>query len=371
MAKNRPPITLVQALSLPPVLAAEEQRLYDEMIEGWKYRRKGAQRHTAKSFNRDIAVVEDFRLHTGLPPWLWTPEDFDRWCYHLGVERKLASATQRHYQSAIRNFMLYIMETVRFRTEVKRMFGIDLEQIAPVEACVPHVSENEAISERRAMTHDEIETFFQSIDDAITEAVNFTTKAYTPLRRDKALFFTIYAIGLRASEALGLNLESFYPDPQSPEMGNFGVVSVWGKGSRGSGPRNRHVQVIHPGVPAMLEWYLEEVRPALLVQADPNESAVFLSERGKRLALSTLEARFQNIISLARLEGLDLTPHCLRHSSATHTNMAGLSVGAVQAILGHGHAATTQRYIHLPPSVIVGEIRSVMRKVMSKQKDSK
>ncbi|PIU43270.1 MAG: integrase, partial [Candidatus Nealsonbacteria bacterium CG07_land_8_20_14_0_80_40_10] len=68
----------------------------------------------------------------------------------------------------------------------------------------------------------------------------------------------------------------------------------------------------------ILDWYIKNVRPYFMVNADANETALFLSERGNRIGLSTAEARFQHVIDLAGLGGLGFTPHCMRHSSVTH-----------------------------------------------------
>lgn len=355
MKKPRTPLALIQKAA-PPPLPARDQTLLTEMLDAYHARQVGSRRYEKKTYARDLSVLQDFLRFSGAPPWRWTEQDFESWCRHLGLERELAPSSQRHYQSTIRGFLKYLIENVKFRNEVRRLYGIDLVQICTEENCIPHVTERELRKERRAMTHEEITTFFKATDAAIGEAHRFGSKNFRPLQRDKAMFFTIYVAGLRISEALGMKTHSFYPNPQLPELGDFGFASVMGKGSRGSGPRFRSVPIDHIGLPPMLKWYLDKVRPYFLVNADPNEDALFLSERGRRLAVSTLEARFQALIEAAGLAGLNLTPHCLRHAAVTHGSMASMSGEALRRKVGHAFLATTQGYTHLPDEFVGQEV---------------
>lgn len=352
------------------LLPADEAVLLSAMLDAYTMRRRGALRHTAKTVQRDLATIRELIRYTGKPPWRWSEGDFDRWCHHLGIERNLAAASQRHYQTAIRTFLAYLTDNVKFRNEVRQRFGVDLVQICHSENCIPHVTERELRRVRRAMTHAEIVAFFGALDQAISEAARFRSKAFDPLRRDKTLFFCIYAAGLRASEALGLDCGSFMTNPELPAFGRFGLIGVWGKGSRGSGPRLRTVTVDHAALPALLEWYVERIRPHFLHNADPDEKALFLSERGRRLSLSSLEARFQTILTIAGLAGNDLTPHCLRHSSVTHGSLH-LSVEAVRRKHGHAYGATTQGYLHLPDEFVRDEIMQLVERQLKNVRTDK
>ena len=340
-------------------LAPEDAKLFDDIIDAWTRRRVGSLRHTEKAVSRDVAVVRDFAAHSGLPPWLWDEDAFDDWCDHIGLERKLARATQRHYQSSIRTFLEYLSTNVKFRNDIRRTYGVEPRQICTEENCIPHTVENESETERRAFTHEEIERFFDGLRRASVEAGRFRTKDYNPLRRDRGLFFTLYSAGLRISEGLGLNLTSFAPNPNLPELGQYGFIKVWGKGSRGSGPRFRTVPVTHPDFPELIDWYITKVRPEFLHRADPNEQALFLSERGTRLKISSAEARFKVATRHSGLEGENLTPHCLRHSSVTHESLR-LSMEAVRRKHGHSSAAVTQGYMHVPDVMVDDEISGVV-----------
>lgn len=254
--------------------------------------------------------------------------------------------------------MDYLCSNVKHVTEIQRLYGFRPVQICDSDNCIPHVQEREISRERQPLSHEQMVILLEAIDSAIVEAIKFSSKDLRPLQRDKAMFFTIYVGGLRISEATGLNIGSFVPNPHRPEFGNYGSISAWGKGSKGSGPKHRQVPIDHVLLPQLLDWYVTKVRPYFLHNADGNETAMFLSERGKRISVSTAEARFQHVLELAGLDGQGFSPHCLRHSSVTHGIVAGRSLEAMRLKHGHTHAATTQQYCHVPDEFVRDELES-------------
>ena len=342
------------------IMTAKEAALFDEMINGWSIRRTGALRYTQSSVDAGISVVKNMLNYIGDPPWYWTEDDFDAWCNHIGVERKLARNTQRNYQSAIRTFFEYIVGNTKFKNEVHRDYGIELKQLCTRENCMPHVNEDEKTKRRPAFTHEQIVEFFDAMTVGINESAKFHSKDYRPLQRDKVLFYVLYIGGLRISEALGLNEHSFEPNPEIPEFGQYGFINVWGKGSKGSGKKHRRVPVTHPMLPELLHWYVKDIYPIFLVNADANETALFLSERGRRLGRSSAEERFQHALALADMEGMGFTPHSMRHSSVTH-EMQRLTPEAVKIKTGHASITTTEHYNHLSDATVLKEVNDMVR----------
>jgi integrase/recombinase XerD len=152
--------------------------------------------------------------------------------------------------------------------------------------------------------------------------------------RDRAMLEVLYGCGLRASEAASLDLN----DVDVRE----GFVRVFGKGSK-----ERGVPVAGAALTA-LQDYLVHGRPYLRPKSrrqDP--AAVFLSVRGGRLARQTV---FEIVRRHGRRAGLDLHPHTLRHSFATHMLEGGADLRALQEMLGHSDMSTTQIYTHVDRS---------------------
>lgn len=148
--------------------------------------------------------------------------------------------------------------------------------------------------------------------------------------RDRALLETMYACGLRASEAIGLAL---------PELDlRAGLVIARGKGSK-----ERLVPVGRSALEA-LERYLDQGRPELVGLRD--EPHVFVNLRGRPLSRQGL---YKIVQRHARSAGLDasMSPHTLRHTFATHLLAGGCDLRSLQEMLGHADIGTTQIYTHL------------------------
>jgi integrase/recombinase XerD len=148
--------------------------------------------------------------------------------------------------------------------------------------------------------------------------------------RDRALLELMYACGLRASEAIGLDLMDV--DVQE------GVLRARGKGSK-----ERIVPIGQAALKA-LRIYLERGRP-LLVKGAP-EASLFVNFRGGRL---TRQGLYKIVRRHAQTAGLAdrMSPHTLRHTFATHLLAGGCDLRSVQEMLGHADVSTTQLYTHL------------------------
>lgn len=192
---------------------------------------------------------------------------------------------------------------------------------------------------------------------ALLEAVPTDTPAGL---RDRALLEFLYATGARISEAVGLDVDDVISAVRGPaaeptgdsagEAGEPGEVDV--AGQREPGPavvrlfgKGSKERVVPLGsyAAAALEAWLVRGRPALSVRSGSGGPALFLNQRGGRLSRQSAWTILKAAADRAQLD-VEVSPHTLRHSFATHLLQGGADVRVVQELLGHASVTTTQVY---------------------------
>ena len=262
----------------------------------------------------------------------------------LSRPQRLARSTLRAYQWRLKGFSEYVCDRRYPWTVIcEREFGRAPGQLFDERNLVAHLDEFEGDPRRRPLTVDELEAFFAACDARIDPRGARGRKGSLQAWRDQAMFKIAFGWGLRrarAGDARCLRLPARRAD--CPEFGGYAQVHVrYGKSKRGGGPQRRTVLTVFGWAVEVVEQYVAEIRPCF---GAPRHPAMFLTERGTRIALAYINERFAEIRAEAGLDEL-LTPHCLRHSYVTHLAELGWAARFIQDQVGHSHAATTAVYL--------------------------
>ncbi len=148
--------------------------------------------------------------------------------------------------------------------------------------------------------------------------------------RDHAILQLFYASGLRISEMSALTTDRLNLQQ--------GYVMPMGKGSK-----ERVVPVGAVAIEA-ITVYLNEARPLLAGKRICDR--VFLSNRSTGITRQRLWEIIKAYATSAGIQ-INVTPHMLRHSFATHLIERGADLRIVQTMLGHADVSTTQIYTHV------------------------
>lgn len=156
--------------------------------------------------------------------------------------------------------------------------------------------------------------------------VNSSPKPSAPITiRDYVMFELLYSSGLRVTELVSLKLEDINLEA--------GFLRVLGKGSK--------ERVVPVNIRAMerIKKYIIQQRPEILKKK--RSSYLFVTRRGGPM---TRQRFWQIIKTLGRRLGIEVSPHTMRHSFATHLLEGGADLRSLQKMLGHSDISTTQIY---------------------------
>ncbi|WP_195892872.1 tyrosine recombinase XerC [Bacillus massiliigorillae] len=156
--------------------------------------------------------------------------------------------------------------------------------------------------------------------------------------RNYCMMMFFLNLGIRVSELCSLNLNSIH--------GN--TLHIIGKGDK-----ERTIFLNKVCLDALETYKKQERNQIMSVQDD---DALFLSQKGTRLTRQTVAKIVKFINVNSGLNKHKLTPHKLRHTSATLMYKSGADIRSLQQILGHSSVSTTQIYTHVEDE----EIRSVI-----------
>jgi integrase/recombinase XerC len=256
--------------------------------------------HTCAAYRRDLAKLDEF----------CTVRDVERW-EHLNSHHIRDLVTTQHRRGLNGRSLQRMLSTLRAFFN----FLIDRQELA----------HNPAVGMRAPKSP---RTLPKALDvDQTGKLLDFATDD-TLAVRDRAIMELFYSSGLRLAELTNLNIEDV-------DL-NDGIATVTGKGIK-----TRKVPIGRYAHAAIDTWinHRREI-------TGPDERALFVSRTGHRLTPRNIQYRIKH---WARRQGIDINlhPHMLRHSFASHLLESSGDLRAVQELLGHANMSTTQIYTHL------------------------
>jgi len=266
---------------------------------------KGYSSNTLAAYRNDLSQFVSF-LGTRVAGWDEVTQDIImNYIMFMKSRQEYASSTVARKVAAIKSFFHYLVE----------WGAIEDDPTATLDS--PKVRKRLP----KAIAQDDLHRLLSE------PAREQTPKAL----RDRALLEVLYATGLRVTELVSLNVD------------DVNMASATLRVVRSKDERERLVP-IHERAIEPLREYLERGRMQLL--RDPEEQALFLNHRGRRL---TRQGLWLIVKHYVREVGIveEVTPHTLRHTFATHLIEKKADLEYVQELLGHANISTTQVYAQM------------------------
>jgi integrase/recombinase XerD len=166
-------------------------------------------------------------------------------------------------------------------------------------------------------------------------------------KRDYAILLTLLTTGLRKAEVCSLKIGDL------KTYRNQAVIDVVGKGKK-----FRRIP-LHSGTLLAVKDYLKTAGNG----ADPDHFLFqTLGKHGpyeeKRLTPKAVDCLIKSVVKKALIQKR-IHPHVMRHTFATTLLDNGNDLKTVQALMGHSHIRTTERYLHSTDDRKVEAIRSL------------
>jgi integrase/recombinase XerD len=277
---------------------------------------------------------------------------------HLVAERNLARNTQRSYRDTLALLIPFVakksakvvdrLTVIDLSADLVRLFLADLEEsrqcviatrnqrLAAIHALARFVGEHSPehiawCAQLRAIpfkktTSTVIPYLDKSEMDALLAAPNCQTAQG---RRDHALLLFLYNSGVRADEAAQLVVGDLH-------LGSS-YVRVLGKGGK-----ERQCPL----------WSVTVQKLTVLIANRPSSDRVFLNRCARpitRFGIHALVERYvcKIKITMPSLAAKRVSPHTIRHTTATHLLRAGVDINTIRAWLGHVSLNTTNVYAEI------------------------
>jgi integrase/recombinase XerC len=281
--------------------------------------------------------------------------NLEKFCDHLAHERRVSNYTVRNYRAAVENFVRNLNDAGKWKEDFAAVTSIQVRsflieegrnkarrtlhnQVSGLRAFYLYLR-RQGIVENNPFIGLTLPKLDKPLPKFLTET-QMRTLLNAPILlwkdgqisefeafRDSLILELLYGGGLRVSELCGLNHEQV-------DLGQ-GVARVLGKG------RKERLCPLGPVAVQCLRTFVQRFD----LEAALNAPLV-CTRKGKRMEPRQIQKLLKTHLAAAGLP-LDMTPHKLRHSFATHMLDGGADLRAVQELLGHANLSTTQIYTHV------------------------
>lgn len=278
----------------------------DNFID-YLYAKRTGSEATSDSYRRDITRFIDFLDDNGISDF--SSVDKQIVFEYINLLRsgqitrgKISNTTYARNLSSLRSFYKYLCEKHIVHNNPFLQF-----KKVHIEKHLPDV-----------LTFDQIEKIFDSFD--LDNPIDV---------RNRCILETIYACGLRISECCNLKLLNV-------DLKNL-IITIIGKGNK------ERMVPFYPRLAELIELYIKMYRNEF---ANEDYEYLFVSNRHGKISPRSVQLLLEDV-KLKTGIPVDIHPHMLRHSFATHLLDNGADLRTVQELLGHENLSTTQLYTHL------------------------
>lgn len=235
-------------------------------------------------------------------------QDIINFLMYAGFERENSTTTRMRKLSSIKSFFKYVCNKKHY---IENNPSIDIDAPRKNKVLPKYLT----LSEARLLL----------------DTIKNDTESKSVVR-DYTIVTLFLNTGMRLSELVGLNLQSFDRD--------LSTVKVLGKGNK-----ERIIYLNNAAKETTASYIKTRLDPRYIRTSD---NAFFLSQRQTRISVKTVQWMIYKYLDMAGLGSRGFSVHKLRHTAATLMYQSGnVDIRVLKDILGHEQLNTTQIYTHV------------------------
>ncbi len=279
---------------------------------------KGRADKTIEAYRRDLSPWVGFleKKYAEMPSSSQNDPLFLRVYLQERSKAGLSNRSLARFLSALSSFQKYLTPYKKYRPYLFRIpkmkYGSDIPKFISQKDAIRLFEQNNSRSDKQSYFY----------------------------RRDFIMVALLYVTGIRREELAAISLADI--DTRQ------GMITVRGKGNK-----IRQVPVGDKTLEDLREYL--KARKEYASSKNSSSNALFLNRMGERLSVRSVD---RMVGKFARGEGIEFTPHTLRHSFATHLLENGADLMLIKEILGHSSLSTTQKYTHVTAETMKKAYRS-------------
>ena len=169
------------------------------------------------------------------------------------------------------------------------------------------------------LNYEEMERLLNSIDTSELEGI-----------RDRLIIELLYSTGIRVSELVNIKIKDIKIKENQ--------INILGKGNK------ERIVLFGEKAKEMIKIYLNAYKE--FFKGNILNEYLLINKKGKQLSTNKIELIVKDVLRKSALK-LNISPHTLRHTFATHMLDSGADLKSVQELLGHENLKTTAIYTHV------------------------
>ena len=278
------------------------EKIINSFIEYLEYE-KGYSKKTIISYEKDLELFNIYLKENKIPKIEEITHDIIRKYLGLLHEKKYTSASISRKISTLRSFFKYSLQ----KKYIKK---------SPMTLITNPKKEKKL---PKYLKYEEIEKILNCIDTSTKEGI-----------RNRFIIELLYSTGIRVSELVNIKLKDIKIKEKQ--------ITILGKGNK------ERIVLFGNNAKEILEQYINKYKDEF--KGDIRNQYLLMNKKGKPLSTNKIGLIVKEVLKQSSLK-LNISPHTLRHTFATHLLDCGADLKSVQELLGHENLKTTAIYTHV------------------------